>query len=160
MTTIERVESQIGRDDHIAVTIVDTDVHPLPVSTDVLKSYAPAEWVDKIWPTGNAVSPMSYFYDTPDSFKTSSLRMDSWPPSGGVAGSDPDYAAQQLLVDAGVSIASLEPMCDAQLPAGRTRAQVHLQRLARRRLAGQAQRARPLARVDQRQRADTGAGGA
>src|SRR5215468_7627500 len=116
MTTIERVESQTGRDDHIAVTIVDTDVHPLPVSADVLKSYAPAEWVDKIWPTGNAVSPVGYFYDTPDSFKTSSLRMDSWPPGGGVAGSDPDYAAKQLLVDAGVSIASLEPMCDAQLP--------------------------------------------
>ncbi|MDX6502732.1 MAG: uncharacterized protein QOG23_5996, partial [Blastocatellia bacterium] len=105
MTTIERAESSTGRDGEIAVTIVDTDVHPLPVSADVLKSYAPAEWVDKIWPTGNAVSPMSYFYDTPDSFKTSSLRMDSWPPNGGVAGSDPDYAAQQLLVDAGVSIA-------------------------------------------------------
>src|ERR1700743_1387888 len=112
MTTIERVESATGSDSEIAVTIVDTDVHPLPVSTDVLKSYAPAEWVDKIWPTGNAVSPLSYFYDTPASFKTSSLRVDSWPPNGGVAGSDPDYAAQQLLLEAGVSIASLEPMCD------------------------------------------------
>ena len=48
------------------MTIVDTDVHPLPVSGEVLKSYAPPEWKDKLWPTGNAVSPMSYFYDTPD----------------------------------------------------------------------------------------------
>src|ERR1700751_4453358 len=112
MTTIERVEPQT----EIAVAIVDTDVHPLPVSTDVLKSYAPAAWVDKIWPAGNAVSPVPHFYDTPDSYKTSSLRVDSWPPNGGVAGSDPDYAAKQLLIDAGVSIASLEPMCDAQLP--------------------------------------------
>src|SRR6476661_8215548 len=112
MTTIERVEPQT----EIAVAIVDTDVHPLPVSTDVLKSYAPAEWVDKIWPTGNAVSPLSYFYDTPDAYKTSSLRMGSWPRGGGAAGSGPDCAAKQLLLDAGVSIASLEPMCDAQLP--------------------------------------------
>lgn len=106
MTTIERVGSLTGQADEIAVTIVDTDVHPLPVSADVLKSYAPAEWVDKIWPTGNAVSPVPYFYDTADSYKTSSLRMDSWPPDGGVAGSNPDFAAKQLLVDAGVSIAS------------------------------------------------------
>src|ERR1700759_2535648 len=112
MTIMERIEPRT----EIAVSIVDTDVHPLPVSTDVLKSYAPAEWVDKIWPTGNAVSPVPHFYDTPDSYKTSSLRVDSWPPNGGVAGSDPDYAAKQLLIDAGVSIASLEPMCDAQLP--------------------------------------------
>ena len=98
------------------MTIVDTDVHPLPVSGEVLKSYAPAEWKDRLWPTGNAVSPMSYFYDTPDAYKTSSLRVDASPPRGGAAGSDPDFAAKQLLVDAGVSIAVLEPMCDAQLP--------------------------------------------
>src|ERR1700744_4194018 len=115
MTTIERLDSPAGQRE-IAVTIVDTDVHPLPVSAEVLKSYAPAEWVDKIWPAGNAVAPVPHFYDTPDSYKTMSLRLDSAPPGGGVAGSDPDFAANRLLVDAGVSIGSLEPMCDAQLP--------------------------------------------
>ena len=65
MTTIERLDSRQGQQ-QIAVTIVDTDVHPLPVSLEVLKSYAPAEWVDKIWPTGNAVAPVPHFYDTPD----------------------------------------------------------------------------------------------
>ena len=40
MTTIERTEEAVAQD--IAVTIVDTDVHPLPVSGEVLKSYAPA----------------------------------------------------------------------------------------------------------------------
>src|ERR1700737_3539909 len=119
MTTIERIEPQTGQEE-IAVAIVDTDVHPLPVSPEVLKSYAPADWVDKIWPTGNAVNPVPHFYDTPDSYKTNSLRVDAAPPGGGVAGSDPDYAAKQLLVAAGVSIASLEPMCDA------TRAQAEL----------------------------------
>jgi uncharacterized protein len=53
MTTIERVEPSTSQQREIAVTVVDTDVHPLPVSADVLKSYAPADWVDKIWPTGN-----------------------------------------------------------------------------------------------------------
>src|ERR1700759_2905786 len=112
MTIMERIEPQT----EIAVSIVDTDVPPLPVSTDVLKSYAAADWVDKIWPTGNAVTPVPHFYDTPDSYKTMSLRLDAAPPDGGFAGSDPDFAAKQLLVDAGVSIATLLPMCDAQLP--------------------------------------------
>src|SRR4029079_9330433 len=115
MTTVEeRTNDSVAQD--IAVTIVDTDVHPLPVSGEVLKSYAPAEWKDKVLPTGNAVCPVPHFYDTPDSYKTMSLRVDASPPGGGVAGSDPDFAAKQLLVDAGVSIALLEPMCDAQLP--------------------------------------------
>ena len=59
MTTIEDVADRTAVAQDIAVTIVDTDVHPLPVSGEVLKSYAPAEWKDKLWPTGNAVSPMS-----------------------------------------------------------------------------------------------------
>jgi len=114
---IEHREQAVGlHDQDIEVTIVDTDVHPLPVSADVLKSYAPPEWRDTVWPAGNAVAPIPYFYDTPDSYKTNSLRVDAAPPRGGVAGSDPDFAAKQLLIDAGVSIASLEPMCDAQLP--------------------------------------------
>ncbi len=118
MTTVERVQEdrEEGAARDIAVTIVDTDVHPLPVSGEVLKSYAPAEWKDKLWPTGNAVSPVPHFYDTPDSYKTMSLRVDANPPGPGAAGSDPDFAAKQLLIDAGVSIALLEPMCDAQLP--------------------------------------------
>src|SRR3954467_1634610 len=113
MTTVERTEDAVAQD--IAVRIVDTDVHPLPVSGAMLKSYAPPQWKDTLWPTGNAVSPMSYFYDTPDAYKTSSLRLHASPPGGRPAGSDPDFAAKQLLVDAGVSIALLEPMCDAQL---------------------------------------------
>jgi predicted TIM-barrel fold metal-dependent hydrolase len=114
MTTSERP----GRTntEQIPLTIVDTDVHPLPASTEVIKSYAPAEWVDKIWPSGNARQPIPHFYDTPEAFKSSSMRVDSAPPGGGFAGTDPEFAAKQLLVDAGVSIAVLEPMCDAKLP--------------------------------------------
>ena len=112
MTTVE-ARRNVAQD--IAVTIVDTDVHPLPVSGDVLTSYAPPEWKDKLWPTGNAVSPMPYFYDTRIPTRQLAARR-LRPPSGGAAGSDPDFAAKQLLVDAGVSIAVLEPMCDAQLP--------------------------------------------
>ncbi len=115
MTASERAESQV-QSDEIAVTIVDTDVHPMVASLDVLKSYAPPEWVDKIFPTGHAVTPIPHFYDTPNSFKTFSLRTDAVPPGGGFPGTDPDFAAKQLLLDAGVSIALLEPLCDAQLP--------------------------------------------
>ena len=45
MATIVRTQEDVAQD--IAVTIVDTDVHPLPVSGEELKSYAPAEWRDK-----------------------------------------------------------------------------------------------------------------
>ena len=126
-------EKAVAQD--IAVTIVDTDVHPLPVSAEVLKSYAPAEWKDKLWPTGNAVSPVPHFYDTPDSYKTMSLRVDASPAGGGVAGSDPDFAAKQLLVDAGREhrTAGADVRCAAA--AGRTRPQGHPQRLAGRRMA-------------------------
>ena len=133
----ERVVSLAVRADELGLDVVAFQDHPyiprfldtwtllafvaartsrIRVTADVLKSYAPGEWVDKIWPTGNAVTPVPHFYDTPDSYKTMSLRLDAAPPNGGVAGSDPDFAAKQLLIDAGVSIATLEPMCDAQLP--------------------------------------------
>ena len=41
MTTVEERPNDFVAQD-IAVSIVDTDVHPLPVSGEVLKSYAPA----------------------------------------------------------------------------------------------------------------------
>lgn len=116
MTMVERTRHERDADEYVAVSVVDTDVHPMPVSAEVLKQYAPRQWVDKLWPTGHAVTPLPHFYDTPDALKTSSMRVDAFPPGGGFAGTDPEHAAQQLLVDAGVSIATLEPMCDAQLP--------------------------------------------
>ena len=81
MTTVDTVPPETPAETS-PVTIVDTDVHPMPVSTDVLKSYAPAEWVDKIWPTGSAVSPLPHFYDTPDAYKSMSMRVDAMPPKG------------------------------------------------------------------------------
>ncbi|MBV8964616.1 MAG: amidohydrolase, partial [Mycobacteriaceae bacterium] len=68
MTVVESREERRDEDvrpDDIDVTIVDTDVHPLPVSADVLKSYAPAQYKDTVWPVGHAVTPTSHFYDTP-----------------------------------------------------------------------------------------------
>ena len=115
MTTDERDIGRTSPQD-IAVTIVDTDVHPLPVSAEVLKSYAPAEWKDKLWPTGNAVSPIPHFYDTPDSYKTNSLARRRRPAGRRCGGQRSGLRRQATAVDAGVSIAVLEPMCDAQLP--------------------------------------------
>ncbi len=77
MTTTEERRQAAAED--VAVTIVDTDVHPMPVSADVLKSYAPAEWKDTLWPTGNAVAPVGYFYDTPPT-RTRRIRF-GWTPN-------------------------------------------------------------------------------
>src|SRR5205823_745053 len=75
-----------------------------------IRAYAPAEWVDRLFPTDPRVlSPMYHYYDTPDTF-INHAKMDSAPPSGGPFGSDPEFATEQLLVEAGVSIGILEPM--------------------------------------------------
>ena len=149
MTTIERhAEKTVAQD--IAVTIVDTDVHPLPVSAEVLKSYAPAEWMDRIWPTGNAVSPVPHFYDTPDSYKTKSLRVD--------ASSAERRCRRQrsrLRRQTAAGRRRREHRCAGAdvrraAAAGRARPEGDLQRLAGRRLARREQLARPLARRDQR----------
>ena len=99
------------------MTIVDTDVHPLPVSAEVLKSYAPAGVEGQALADrqrGLARCRTSMTRRT----RTRRCRCVSTPARPGAVspGSDPDFAAKQLLVDAGVSIAVLEPMCDAQLP--------------------------------------------
>jgi len=133
MTTIERAENAVAQD--IAVTIVDTDVHPLPVSGEVLKSYAPAEWKDKLWPTGNAVSPVPHFYDTPDSYKTMSLRVDASPPGGWCRGERSRFRRQTTSGRrrGEYRLAGADVRCAAA--AGRTRPQGHPQRLAGRRVA-------------------------
>ena len=144
-TDRSRPDAETAHGHGIAVTIVDTDVHPMPVSTDVLKSYAPADWVDKIWPTGNAVAPVPHFYDTPT--RTRRCRCASMPtPPGG-------FRRQRSRIRRPATVGRRRgehrgARADVRraAAAARARAQVDVQRLAGRRLAGSEQRARAVAR--------------
>jgi predicted TIM-barrel fold metal-dependent hydrolase len=108
-TTVSTPADRLGKQE-IPVEIVDTDVHPTPASRDEIAVYAPAEWVDRLFPTNpRQYSGWYHYYDTPDTW-INHAKMDAQPPSGGPFGSDPDFATEQLLVDAGVSIGILEPM--------------------------------------------------
>jgi predicted TIM-barrel fold metal-dependent hydrolase len=105
-----------GKD--VDVAIVDVDVHPMPFTLDEIRGYVREDrWRDRLFPMDGRTKYPSYaYYDPPDAYTTSAMRMDSAPPRGGMAGSDPDYAVQQLFVDAGVDIGILQPMIYAQWP--------------------------------------------
>ena len=81
------------------------------------------------------------------------MRVDTFPADGEFAGSDPDLAFRQLIMEAGSDIAILEP---AAYPAraargARTRCALRAERLAGQSLAGQPQQlARAVARFDLR----------
>jgi predicted TIM-barrel fold metal-dependent hydrolase len=53
---------------------------------------------------------MHNYYDVPDFEHANAMRLDSFPPGGGFPGSDPDFATHQLLREAKVDIAILEPL--------------------------------------------------
>lgn len=90
------------------VTVVDSDVHPTP-RPGALLPYLSAD-VERLLPSGKEMMEMPNYYDVPDFANSNAMRADAFPPDGGFAGSDPDFAAEQLLREAGVSIGILEPL--------------------------------------------------
>ena len=135
--------------ERIAVRCVDSDVHPTPRRGE-LGQYLPEPWRSKYFgthPIGDQI-----YYDAPDYAHSYAMRVDTFPPDGEFAGSDPDLAFKQLIMEAGADIAILEPAAyPAADPRGATRHVVGTQRLAGQSLAGQPQQlARALARIDLR----------
>ena len=128
MTTIERVGSadRSGRRNRCHHRR-HRRAHPLPVSADVLKSYAPAEWVDKILADRqrNRSAPVPHSADTPD-LRTRRCRCAWTPPrlTAGLPAATPTSApaGQLLAIDAGVSITRVAG-ADVRrtAPAGRAR---------------------------------------
>ena len=80
------------------------------------------------------------------------MRLDTFPPDGEFACSDPDLAFKQLIMEAGADIAILEPAAyPARIPEAQPRDDLRAQRLAGQPLARQPQQlARALARIDLR----------
>ncbi len=94
-----------------AVEIIDSDVHPTPHPDDDFAQYIPAAWRDRLIPRGHEVPYVEQrAYDQADFFSCPNGRYDSRPPGGGEPCSDPTFAFQQLMVDAGIDMVLLQPM--------------------------------------------------
>ena len=93
--------------EHIAVRCVDSDVHPVP-KRGVLDQYIPEPWRSKYF--CNHTVGEQIFYDAPDYAHAYAMRVDTFPADGEFAGSDPDLAFKQLIMEAGADLAILEPI--------------------------------------------------
>lgn len=97
------------------VQIVDTDVHPGLESQEQFFEYLPDDLRSNVSSAMNDQKEDEseaswYIYDLPDFVHAGNARYDSFPPSGGAPGSDPDFAFRQLIVDGKVDIAILSSL--------------------------------------------------
>ncbi len=74
----------------------------------MLTEYIPEPWRSKYF-LSRVVGEQIY-YDAPDYAHCYAMRADTFPPDGEFAGSDPDMAFRQVIMEAGVDIAILEPL--------------------------------------------------
>ncbi len=93
--------------ERIAVRCVDADVHPYPKRGQLVE-HIPEPLRSKYFLARRVGETI--FYDAPDYAHARAMRADTFPPDGGFAGSDPDMAFRQLIIEAGVDIAILEPL--------------------------------------------------
>ena len=81
------------------VGLIDCDVHPAPINTDEIRGYLKQPWRDRFGGGGRG------FFGNP----VHGARLDSTPPAGGPAGSDPDFLRKQLIDEFGTAYAVLMP---------------------------------------------------
>jgi len=105
---LETVERTSPDAQEKAVTLVDTDVHPVIHSRQDIIDYLPEPWRSLDYgPRAGGGSVIARIYDPPDTALTKGMRTDSFPPRGGAPGSDPEFAYKQLIEDDGVDLAIL-----------------------------------------------------
>ena len=73
--------------------LIDTDVHNYPTSMDDLLPYLSQRWRSYVEQSGMGVPAASLY----PKMYAAAARRDAWPPSGQAPGSDPAFAAAQLL---------------------------------------------------------------
>lgn len=91
----------------VAVSVVDTDVHPVP-RPGVLTQYLPEPYRSQYF--ARRRKGESITYDAPDYAHAKAMRADTFPADGGFPGSDPELTFEQLVVEAGVDIGILIPL--------------------------------------------------
>lgn len=102
-TTTPANATPVGTDGRTG--IVDCDVHPYPAHLDEIRAYLPMPWRDRFNGGGRG------FFGNP----VHGSRLDSNPPGGGPAGSDPDFLRHQLIEEFGVGYAVLLPRAFANV---------------------------------------------
>ena len=86
--------------------LVDCDVHNSPNSVSDLQPFLSKRWQQYICDSGFDAPPGPTY---PKAF-AQAARRDAWPPGGGLPGSDPDFARQQLLDAWQIAFAILNPL--------------------------------------------------
>ena len=104
--SVTHIQDRVPPAERIAVRCVDSDVHPVP-RRGALQEYIPEPLRSKYF-MNHHVGEVIY-YDAPDYAHAYAMRVDTFPPDGEFAGSDPDLAFRQAIMEAGVDIAVLEP---------------------------------------------------
>ena len=90
------------REQPAAINLVDTDVHNYIGGSRVLLEYLPERWIHYLEHTGFDSPPRDFY----PRYYQHAARRDSFPPSG-IPGSDPQFAAEQLLDGYGIDIGIL-----------------------------------------------------
>jgi predicted TIM-barrel fold metal-dependent hydrolase len=112
MSTVQE-QAPPDQGSHVAVKIVDCDVHPYPSPTNsyMVAEHMPEPWRTRFYAKGHRYKHgSSIFFDPPEYANASAMRKDTKPPGGGFPCSDPDFAFEQLIRGAGVDIGILDPM--------------------------------------------------
>ena len=105
-TATTHAPDRVAPVERIAVRCVDSDVHPMPRRGELV-DYIPEPWRTKYFLNHKVGDQI--FYDAPDYAHSYAMRLDSFPADGEFAGSDPDMAFKQLIMEAGSDIGILEP---------------------------------------------------
>ncbi len=92
-----------------SLSLIDADVHNYPNSLADLMPFLPARWQAYAEQSGLQLPGVSLY---PKVF-AAAARRDAWPPNGGKPGSDPSFAAAQLLDEWSIDRAILNPLVAA-----------------------------------------------
>jgi uncharacterized protein len=96
--------------ERVPVRVVDCDVHPSPRTLDEFVEYYPEPFRSRYFTRLKEEVPLTFLLYTPHpNTGGNSLGGFARPPKGG-AGSDPEFLAQQLCVEAGVDYCILNPL--------------------------------------------------
>src|SRR5690348_259482 len=92
------LDRQAGSGPQAYAGYVDCDVHPYPKSQDELAEFLSASWREHRKRIGHrARQALAYTANYPRMSPATGMRLDAWPPGGGVPGSDLDFMRAQLL---------------------------------------------------------------
>lgn len=86
--------------------LVDADVHNYPADMQELTPYLSRRWQEYVAQSGMKMPGASLY----PKMYAAAARRDAWPPSGALPGSDPAFAAQQLLDAWSIDCALLNPL--------------------------------------------------